>query len=54
MLQLMQSISADNDINIMNSTLSRLPPASAQSFLKQNSSISAVIIGDYKEHYNDM
>ena len=53
MLQLMKSVSADNDINIMNSTLSRLPPASAQSFLKQNSSISTIIIGDYDETFND-
>ena len=53
MLQFMKSVSVDNDINIMKSSLSWLPPASAQSFLKQNSLVSAIIIGDYDEQYND-
>ena len=54
MLQLMQSFASNNNIIIKNSSLSRLPPASAQSFLRHNSSISTVVIGDYDKHFNDM
>ena len=54
MLQLMQSFASNNNIIIKNSSLSRLPPASAQSFLRHNSLISTVVIGDYDKHFNDM
>ena len=54
MLELMQSFASSNDIIIENSSLSRLPPASAQSFLRHNPSISTIIIGDYNDQFNDM
>ena len=54
MLEMMKSFASNNDIIIKNSTFSRLPPASAQSFLRYNSSISTIVIGDYDKKFNDM
>ena len=51
-LEMMQSFPTAN-ISIRNSSSSRLPPASAQSFLREDSSISTVVIGDYDKQYNN-
>ena len=53
MLTMMQSFATNTNIAISNSSSSRIPPASAQSFLKHNSSISTIIISDYDQQYNN-
>ncbi|XP_065900385.1 nicastrin-like [Dysidea avara] len=53
MLTTMQMFATNSNINIRNSSSSRIPPASAQSFLRQNSSISTIIISDYDQQYNN-
>jgi len=53
MLELMKSFATNVNIDIKNSSLSRLPPASAQSFLKEDPSISTIIISDYDKQFNN-